>query len=167
MSKPAANPFFETDFSKYMDMSKLMDMSKMMDMTKMMDMSRIMGDMKMPNVNMDAIMASHKKNIEAITSANQMAWDNIQAFIQRQAELARQGFELATNMVQSVMSAQTPEEKIARQAEATKLGMERCVASLKELTDMMTRSHYQTIDAVSNRVCESIDEMNAIMKNGG
>ena len=46
MSKPAANPFFEADFSKFMDMSKMM------------------GEIKMTSVNMEAMMSCHRKNIE-------------------------------------------------------------------------------------------------------
>jgi len=160
MSKPASNPFFETDFSKFMDMSKIMDVSKIMDMSKM------MGDFKLPELNMEAVMSSHRKNMEAVVSTNQMVLENVQAFIQRQAELTRQGFEMAMNMIQSVMQAPSPEEKVAKQAEATKAAMERCVSSLKELTDMMTRSQYQAMDAVSNRVCESIDEIQGMLKNG-
>jgi hypothetical protein len=45
MSKPAANPFFEADFSKIMDMTKIMDMSKMM------------GEFKMPGFNVDVLMS--------------------------------------------------------------------------------------------------------------
>jgi len=160
MSKPAANPFFETDFSKFMDMSKMMDMSKKMDASKM------FGDFKIPGLDVDALMAAHKKNVEAMTSANQLALESIQAFARRQAELARQSFEAATSMIQSIMAAQTPEEKMAKHTEGVKTSMERCVSSLKELTDMITRSQYQAIDAMSNRVCESLDELQGMVKNG-
>lgn len=152
MSKPASNPFFETDFSKYMDVSKMMDMSK------------LMGDFKMPNV--EALMACQRKNVEAVTSANQMAMESIQTFVQRQADIARQSFEAAMAMIQAVMNAQTPEEKMAKQTDAMKDAMERCVSNLKELTDMATRSQYQAMDAISSRVSESLDEISGMMKNG-
>ena len=50
---------FETDFSKYMDVSKMM------------------GEFKMPSVNMEAIMACHRKNMEAFTAVNQAAFDSL------------------------------------------------------------------------------------------
>ena len=68
MSKPAANSFFETDFSKFMDVSKMM------------------GEFKMPNVNMEAIMACHRKNMEAFASVNQAAFETAQTIARKQAD---------------------------------------------------------------------------------
>ncbi len=153
MSKPAATAFPETDFSKFMDMSKLMDATK------------AFGEFKMPTLNVEALVAVHRKNMEAITSANQVAIEGFQALARRQAELAKQSFEATTSMVQAVTSAQTPEEKVACQAEATKATMGRCLSSLKELTDVMTRNQYQAMELVSNRVCESMDELQGIIKS--
>ncbi len=167
MSKLPPNPFFETDFSKFMDMSKFMDVSKMMDfanMPKMMDMSKFMGECKMPNVDVEAMMATQRKNLEAIASANQKAFEGMQSFMQRQAELARQSFEATSSLVQAVMAAPTPEEKVAKQVEATKKAIETCVSNLKELSDALSQAQLQAVQAVSNRVCESMDEMQGILK---
>lgn len=175
MTKPISNPFFETDFSKFMDMSKFMDVSKMMDMSKFMDMAKMpnMMDMskcmdgccKMPNVDVEAMMATQRKNVEAIASANQKAFESMQAFMQRQAELARQSFEATSNLVQAVIAAPTPEEKVAKQVEATKTTIESCVSSLKELSELLSQNQLSTVQAISSRACESMDEMqNAIKK---
>jgi phasin family protein len=160
MSKPSANPFFETDFSKYMDPSKFMDTSKFMDVSK------AMGEFKIPGFNVEALIAAQRRNIETLTAANQAAFESLQAIARRQAELARQNFEATAGAVQAVMTSQSSEERISKQAEATKASMERSIASLKELTEMMTRTHYQTIETVGNRVCESIDEIQGLIKTG-
>lgn len=176
MSNTPSNPFFDADFSKFMDLSKFMDVSKMMDMSKMMDfsnmpnmmdMSKMMDGCKMPNIDVDAMMATQRKNLEAIASANQKAFESMQSFMQRQAELARQSFEATSSLVQAVIAAPTPEEKVAKQVEATKQTIEGCVSSLKELSEILSQSHLQTVQAVSNRVCESMDEMQGLMKNKG
>ncbi len=57
-----------------MDMSKFMDPSKMMDMSKITDMTKMMDDCKMPNVDVESMMAILRKGIEAITTKNQKAW---------------------------------------------------------------------------------------------
>ena len=38
-----------------------------------MDVQKMMGEFKLPNVDVDAVVAAQKKNIEALTSANQLA----------------------------------------------------------------------------------------------
>jgi len=159
MSKPASNPFFEADFSKYMDVSKMLDMSKMMDVSKM------LGEFKMPNMNIEAVMASHRKNIEALTSANQLAFENLQTFARRQAELVRQHFESTAGIVQGVMTASTADEKMAKQAEATKAALDRNLMNLRELTDMMTKNQYQALEVVSKRMSEGMDELQSIVKS--
>lgn len=170
MSNIPSNPFFETDFSKLMDFSKFMDLSKMMDFTKMPgmagmpDMTKMMGDCKVPNLDVEGMMATQRKNLEAIASANQKAFESMQAFMQRQAELARQSFEAASGLVQAVMAAPTPEEKIAKQVEATKQTIETCMANLKELSEILSQTQFQNLQAVSSRVCESMDEMQGLMK---
>ena len=49
MAKPTAYPFFE------------------------MDVSKVLAEFKLPGVDVDAILASQRKNIEAVTAANQLA----------------------------------------------------------------------------------------------
>lgn len=147
MSKNPLNPFMDTDFSKLFDMPKLM------------------GDFKVPNVDVDALMVAHRKNLEALSSANQAAFEGLQALARRQAELIRQGFEDTASLVNSVVSQQTPEDKIAKQAEVTKVTLERNVANLKELTELAARANYQAIEFISNRISEGLEELRSLVKN--
>jgi hypothetical protein len=64
------------------------------------------------------------------------------------------------------MSSQTPEEKVACQTETAKAVMGRCMSNLKDMTDMMARNQCQAMEAIGNRVCESMDEIQCMMKNG-
>jgi len=147
MSKNPLNPFLETDFSKLFDMPKLM------------------GDFKVPNVDVDALLAAHRKNLEALTSANQAAFEGLQALARRQAELIRQGFEDSTNLVNSVVAQQSPEDRVAKQTEATKITLERNVANLKELTELAAKANYQAIEFISNRISEGLEELRSLVKN--
>ena len=67
------NPFAAMDFSKF-DLGKF-------DVTKM------LGDVKIPGFDMQASMDAQRKNIEALTAANQTAVQGMQAVAQRQAEI--------------------------------------------------------------------------------
>jgi len=148
MSKPAANPFFETDFSKFMDVSKMM------------------GDFKVPSVNMDAMMNTYRKNMEACATLSQAAFENMQVLARRQAEWMRQGFEEATSIVNACMAADTPEEKVMRHAEMSKAAVDKCVANAREMAETMTRTQCQAMETVSTRIGESIDELRDIVRNG-
>lgn len=171
MSKPSAanessccssnNPF---DVSKFFDTSKLFDASKMFDTSKLMDASKAFGEFKMPFANMESIAASQRKNVEALTAANQALFESIQSFARRQTELARQSFESASSTAQAVISAPTPQEKVAKQAEATKETLERSLANVKELTELMAKNQYQAIEMVSNCVSQSLSDLQNLVK---
>ena len=146
MSKPAANPFFEVDFSKFMDMSKMM------------------GDMKMPSFNYEAIMGAMRRNVEVCTAVNQVAFESMQALVRRQAELGRQNFEEATAVMNSMMSCPTPEEKVIRQAEASKVAVEKCMANAREVAETVSKCNYQAMETLSNRMTEGLEELRSIIK---
>jgi phasin family protein len=152
MSKPVTNPFFEIDFSKFMDVSKFMDMSK------------LMGEMKMiPCMNFEALMTAQRRNIEAFTAVNQAAFESMQALLRRQADLARQSFEETTSMMNTVMSC-PPEEKVMRQAEASKVAVEKCMANAREIAETLAKCNYQAMETVSNRMNEGLEELRSMMK---
>lgn len=170
MSKQSSNPFFDADFTKMMDMSKIMenmksmDITKMMDMSKFQDMTKMMGECKMPNLDVESMMAAQRKGIEAMTSSNQKTMESLQSYMRRQADLARQSFEATSGLVQAIMAAPTPEEKVAKQVEATKSAVENCVSSLKELSELLSQSQVKTMEVVSTAVNESLDGLQNMMK---
>lgn len=146
MSKPAANPFFEADFSKMMDLSKMM------------------GEFKMPQFNFEALMNAQRKNIEAMTAVNQAAFEGIQALARRQAELIRQGLEETSQTMNAVLSSSSPEEKVIRQAEASKAAADKCMANAREIADTLAKCNTQVMETVSTRMSEGLEELRDIIK---
>ena len=148
MSKPAANPFFEADFSKFADMSK------------------IVSDFKIPFFDTEALMSTYRRNLEAMVSVNQAAMETAQTLARRQADLVRQGFEEATGLMNAIVASPTPEEKVMRQAEASKAAVEKYVANARDFADTVSKYHAKALDTVSTRMNESVEELRGIIKNG-
>ena len=147
MSKPGANSFFETDFSKFADMSKMM------------------GEFKMPTVNVEAVMACHRKNLETFAAINQATFETMQALGRRQAEWLKQGMEEASAMMSAVMSAETPEEKMIKHAEVSKAAVDKCLANAREVAETVAKSNVQAMETVSNRMAEGLDEFRDIVRS--
>jgi len=146
MSKSAPSPVIEANFTKFADPSK------------------IMAAFKMPNFDMNALMEMQRKNIEAITAVNQVIFENMQSFAQRQAELMRKGCEEATGLMNAVMSAPTTQEKVACQAEASKNVVEKCMANAHDAAETFAKCSNQAMDTVSNRMGESLKEFRGLIK---
>ena len=125
------------------------------------DVSKVLGDFKVPGVDFDAIMASQRKNIEAVTAANQLAVEGLQAVLRRQAEIVRASVEEAGTYVNQVVAAGSPEEKAAKQAELVKIAFEKSLSNIKELAELVAKSNTEAADVLSKRVSESLDEVKA------
>ena len=169
---------FDFDVSKFFDFGKTMDWTKMgdfarmgnfgngMDFTKMFaafgmpggDISKMFGGMNVPGVDMQSLMASQRKNIEALTQANQLAVESVQAVTRRQVELARQAFDEAQAVLREFTQPSAPEERIAKNAELAKQAFEKGIANARELGEMVSKAHTEAFDVIAKRVTESLDE---------
>lgn len=129
-----------------------------------MDVQKMMGEFKLPNVDVDAVVAAQKKNIEALTSANQLAVEGMQAVARRQAEILRQTAEEVQKNMQSFMETGTPDAKAAKGTELTKTAFEKAISNMKELSEMVTKSNAEAFDVINKRVAESLDEIRDLSK---
>jgi phasin family protein len=123
------------------------------------DLTKLLGDFKVPGIDFEAIVASQRKNIEAVTTANQLAVEGLQAVLRRQAEIIRQSIEEASSLVGDFTSVGAPEEKAAKQAELVKSTFEKALANVKELSELVAKSNAEAADILAKRVSESLDEV--------
>lgn len=147
MSKPFTNPFFEAD------------------MTKLFDMSKITGEMRMPQFDIEAAMTLQRRNMEAYTAVSQAVLETFQALWRRQADLGRQAFEEATQTVNAIVSCPTPEEKVIKQAEASKIAMDKCLANVRDISETISKCNNQALETVSTRMNEGLNELRGIIKS--
>jgi phasin family protein len=124
-----------------------------------MDVSKMMGDMKVPGVDMDALMQSQRKNIEALTAANKLAFEGMQAVATRQTEILRSTMDELSKMTQEMMAAGTPEDRVAKQADLTKAAFEKSLANMKEIAEMIAKSNSEAADVITQRVSATLEEI--------
>lgn len=123
------------------------------------DLTKLLGDFKVPGVDFESIIASQRKNIEAVTAANQLAVEGLQAVLRRQAEIIRQSIEEASSLVGDLTSPSAPEEKAAKQADLVKSAFEKALANIKELSEMVAKSNSEAAEVLTKRVSESLEEV--------
>jgi phasin family protein len=128
------------------------------DFTKF-DMTKYMGDFKVPGVDVETLVASQRKNIEALTQANKVAFEGIQALFKRQIEIARQSIEESATVARQVVEAGTPQEKAVRQTELTKDAFEQALANARELSEIVAKSNSEAFDLLNKRFFATLDEL--------
>ncbi len=141
----------------FFDVSKLM---KDFDPTKMVgELSNMLKQYKLPGVDVDAVVASQKKNLEALTSANRTAIEGLQAVVKRQAEILQQTMNEASKAVDALSKAGSPADVAAKQAELTKDAFERALGNMRELAEMVTKSNQDATSTINSRISASLDEL--------
>jgi len=151
------NPFF-ADYSKFMtdfDPKKVQD--EFAKMTK---------QFEMPKVDIDAVVAAHQKNMDALNAANHVAVEGVQAFAKRQAEILQQGVEEVSKIIASLSKMETPQAVAAAQADLIKSAFGKSIENTRELADLLTKSNSEASDAINARVVEALEEVKTVVLKG-
>jgi phasin family protein len=123
------------------------------------DFSKMFSEFKIPGFDMQGLMATQRRNIEAVTAANQLAVEGVQAVMRRQTEILRQMVEESSTVLRDMMAAGAPEQKIAQQTELVKTAFEKALGNLRELTEMVAKSNTEAADVLTKRIGESLTEL--------
>lgn len=123
------------------------------------DISKYLGDFKVPGVDVDSLVSSQRKNIEALTQANKLAYDGLQAVVKRQAEILRQTVDEIAQATKDIAEPGNPQDKAAKQAELAKEAFERSLSNLRELSEMIAKANTEAFDLLNKRFTQSLDEV--------
>ena len=123
------------------------------------DFTKVWADMKMPEFNVDAMVAAQQKNIEAMNLANKTVVDSWQGFAKKQAELWQAAVEDTGVLAQDVASAKEPTDKVAKQAAFAKAAFENSLSTAREAQEIAANTANKTVDIVSKRWAEGLDEV--------
>ncbi len=123
------------------------------------DVTKMIGEFKVPGLDVEGLMASQRKNIEALTQANKLALEGVQAVFKRQAEILRQAVEEAATAAKDLTDASTPQDKAIRQTELTKDVFERGLANARELSEIIAKSNSEACELLNKRFTQVLDEI--------
>ena len=113
------------------------------------DVTKVMGDFRVPGIDLEAAVASQRKNIEALTQANQLAVEGVQALMRRQVEITRQVMEDFSAMFRDFVQPNgSPEDRVAKQAEYSKQAIEKGLAVSLEQA-MTEQREYPAVKAMT------------------
>jgi phasin family protein len=115
-------------------------------------------------LDVEALMASQRKNLEALTQANQLAVQGFQELAKRQVEFARTAMDEASALVKGWSETGTAEERLQKQAAFAKQALEKSVEGARELVELAGKTQTDAFDVLTKRFSESIDEWGTLAK---
>ena len=132
------NPFGELDFSKFMT------------------------ELKMPGVDFDQVAAAYRKNLEAMTTASQVAVEGAQSVVMRQSEILRESMEEYAKLLRQYASPSSAEEAASMHAEAAKRTFEATLGHMREIGEMITKTNQESLEILNKRVSELLNEVKTL-----
>ncbi len=122
------------------------------------DVTKAFGDFRLPGLDVETIVATQRKNLEALTQANQLAIEGVRALAQRQAEIVQQAFADASALFHAWTQPGAPEDRLAKNADAAKQAFEKGLANAQELSELTAKASTDVLSVITKRVSESFDE---------
>lgn len=123
------------------------------------DISKFVGDFKVPGVDVESLVGSQRKNIEALTQANKLAYDGFQAVLKRQVEILRQTMDEVAQVSKDIAEPGSPQDKAAKQAELAKDAFERSLSNMRELAEMIAKANNEAFELLNKRFTQNLDEL--------
>ena len=134
------------------------------DFFKNSDFSKFFDNYQGMPFDMTSFLETQRRNMQALTEAQQCSMERFQAIAQRQSEILSQMVEDNASLAKQMMTEGTPEEKIAKNAKIFKSVYERTVENLKDLADMVSKSNQEATDIINKRVTATMSEIQSSLE---
>jgi phasin family protein len=122
------------------------------------DFTKLLERYRMPGVDLSAIVEREKKNIEALTKANKVAFEGWQALVRRQSEILQQTMEDALANARKQGSA-------THRVEIAKQGFEKALGHMRELAEMAAKSQAEAFEIIQKRISANVHELQRFGKD--
>ncbi len=121
------------------------------------------GGFKMPNVDLNAIVDSYKKNLEILGLINKMSVEVCNGITKLQAAFVKQ---MVSDMGGIMEKCGQPSEAFAKMSEVARDNTMNAINNSKQISEMLTTAGTEIAKTITNRVRENIEEAkNMAIKN--
>ena len=131
------------------------------------DFTKLLEQYKLPGVDMTAVIEARRKDIDAITEANKIAYEGMQALVQKQAEILSRSMQEIQAAAQKLAAGGDPASAMARQGEFVQQGLQTAFNNMRELAEMAQKSQAEALAVMTQRAEQNIEEAKRLMKMPG
>ena len=121
-------------------------------------------DNKLPWFDTELMLSSYRRNMNLITTTQQIAAETTKAVIQLQAQYMKDVFEQLSDQSKQNITTFSPEEKVVQQSEKTKTAFDQAIEHAKNVNSIIATSNEKIIENVQQRFKEGVDESTSLAK---
>jgi phasin family protein len=139
----------------------------MTETTSYIEMLRKFGsDLGLPKLNVDELLQTQKKNIDALGQSAKVAAQGAQSVAQKQREVLEAGLREAAMLAREYKPLGKVHENIALQTEFARKVFEIAVRGAQESASTARQSTTEAVKIIQDRVKESFEEIRAGVRPG-
>ena len=118
------------------------------------DFSELMKPFQLPGIDMEGLLASERKNIEALREANQAVVEGWQALAAQQQEILAQTMNRWRELADEGLPS-SPQEAMEKQAEVARDAFEQALENMRTLAEISAKSQAKAFEAIRKRIDEA------------
>jgi phasin family protein len=123
------------------------------------DVTKMFADFRMRPFDVEAVWSAQRRNIEAMSQANQLAVEGVHAVAKRHIELTQQTLDDLTALVRDMAQPVSAEDRIAKHTEYTKKMIDKGLAHGREVAALATKAGSEASEVLQRRAIEGLDEL--------
>ncbi|HSD09656.1 MAG TPA: phasin family protein [Candidatus Binatia bacterium] len=126
------------------------------------DIAKLIEQFKVPGLDVSRIVEAQRKNIEALTQANQAAYEGMQDLAKRQMEILQ---ETVTEWQAAMTEAANREgTNTAQRAETAEKTFGKAFANMRELAEMAAKAQTQAWEVIQKRFQENLADLRNLLR---
>jgi phasin family protein len=135
--------------------------------TSYVDMLRKFGsDLGLPKIDVDKLIESHQKNIDALSQSATVAAQGAQSVAKKQREIFEAGLQEATKLARGYQPLGKLQDNLALQTQFAKKVFEIAVKGAQDSATTARQSTGEAVKIIQDRLKESFDEIQSSVNRG-
>ena len=122
------------------------------------DVTKMFADFRYRPFDIEAVWAAQRRNMEALSQANQAAVEGVHALARRQIEMTREAFEGFSTLMRDLAQPASPEDRIAKNTEYAKQMLEKGATHGRELATIAAKAGSDAAEILQKRATEGLEE---------
>ena len=116
-------------------------------------------DLKLPNVDIEKMLESQRKNLEALQKSASASASGATALIDRQRANLEQALAEVAKVAETYRAGGTPNEFMARQTELARKSFDTALKNVEEAAEIVRKAGDEAIEVLRKRIRESAEEI--------
>ena len=121
--------------------------------------SKLGQELKMPDVDVDAIIAHHRRNLEALERSARVTAEGASSVMNRQRQMLQDTLAEISDMAKQMRATGTPQEVMSKQAEFARKSFEAALKNASDVGDMVRKSSTDAMEILRARIREAMEEI--------